>query len=111
MSDNGAFQTIPVYLWRDATVRPPTPKTGEAVDATGKDCSICLENFNNGEKLVVLSCGGSHMLCEECFEMWRATKDDYDVICPECRETSHASTVVTAQTYIKGGTEDDPITL
>lgn len=37
-------------------------------DVRGEPCPICLEHFNAGDRLVILSCDGGHMFCEECYK-------------------------------------------
>ena len=43
------------------------------------ECSICLENYNKGDKISILSCG--HYYHSECLNRWIEKKEE----CPLCR--------------------------
>lgn len=93
----------PDLFWAEAKKRPPG-LSQEAVDLlpiriysnSGKvaegtqsqvvlDCSICLDAFLEGEKLVCLPCGHRFHPC--CLEPWIRTCGD----CPYCRAAIHVT--------------------
>ncbi|EFH69271.1 zinc finger family protein [Arabidopsis lyrata subsp. lyrata] len=47
--------------------------------STGERCTICLEEFNDGRRVVTLPCG--HEFDDECVLTWCETNHD----CPLCR--------------------------
>ena len=47
-----------------------------------KGCGICLLDYNVGEELRKVPCGGEHLFHEECLFTWLQTKKT----CPMCRE-------------------------
>jgi len=102
-------------------------------DVRGRECSICFNHFNNGDKVAVLSC--DHALCVGCHtrlqDADRETQqralliglyDEPDIretvrrnegadCCPECRASSCAVEMV-AQNYYKGiGSGTDPVVI
>jgi Ring finger domain len=44
-----------------------------------ESCSICIENFKNGQKIIRLKC--FHIFHEKCIILWAERQN----ICPECR--------------------------
>ena len=46
-----------------------------------EQCSICMEDFEVGRKLIRLDCDGRHVFCQVCIEGWFA---DHNT-CPICR--------------------------
>ena len=60
----------------------------ETVSVSGADvreekgCGICLLDYNVGEELRKVPCGGEHLFHEECLFTWLQTKKT----CPMCRE-------------------------
>ena len=96
----------------------------------GRPCPICLKDLNNGNKIMVMSCGGNHFLCKDCHKGYghhnrQMIADAYvatllEVVrwvegsekCPVCRRMSHCAVEARAQTYYPGsGTSDDPIVI
>ena len=47
-----------------------------------KSCGICLLDYNVGEELRKVPCGGEHCFHEDCLFTWLQTKKT----CPMCRE-------------------------
>lgn len=39
-------------------------------DATDRACSICWKEFDNGDIVASLNCGGGHGICVECMNEW-----------------------------------------
>ena len=65
-----------------------TPETIQLFDHFKADkskvcdqCSICMENFEVGRRLMRLDCDGRHVFCQVCIEGWFA---DHNT-CPICR--------------------------
>ncbi|KAG7581772.1 Zinc finger RING-type [Arabidopsis suecica] len=54
-------------------------KIYDKINYTGERCTICLEEFNNGGRLVALPCG--HDFDDECAVKWFETNH----VCPLCR--------------------------
>lgn len=73
---------------------------GIAVVTTGVECCICLEEFDNGQPVFVLDCGGHHMLCRGCIhDAVEATNGS----CPVCRGVAGydgANAVKRAEVYV-----------
>ena len=44
-----------------------------------KECCICLEDFNNNEKIIALNCG--HNFHKKCIKKWLVRKNS----CPLCQ--------------------------
>ena len=49
------------------------------LDQEKKNCIICLENFKNGDKAIILPC--IHIFHNECIKKWLKTQDS----CPICK--------------------------
>ena len=49
------------------------------LDQEKKNCIICLENFKNGDKAIILPC--IHIFHNECIKKWLQTQDS----CPICK--------------------------
>ena len=47
----------------------------------GEKCSICMEDFKAGRRLIRLDCEGRHVFHQVCIEGWFAGK----TTCPNCR--------------------------
>lgn len=78
-------------------------------------CPVCLEEFHNGERVVILSCGGSHLFCEGCYNKQvdldiQHQKDTYAhtlqeavrraegaMRCAVCRGLSHCAVIAKAK--------------
>ncbi|CAL9220642.1 unnamed protein product [Arabidopsis halleri] len=60
-------------------VKSLTRKIYNKINYTGERCTICLEEFNNGGRLVALPCG--HDFDDECAVKWFETNH----VCPLCR--------------------------
>ena len=52
----------------------------------GESCTICLEEFNQQEMLMILNC--SHLFHKECIEEWLEKKP----ICPNCNQPIYDET-------------------
>lgn len=105
-----------------AVVQPTSEPEGWVVDGP---CPICLEEIHDGDKVVILSCGGGHFVCEGCYDKHTAMdrdhiKDTYantlwEAVrraegadkCPVCRQMSHCATIVAAKRT--GRTNEDAI--
>ncbi|KAL4476991.1 hypothetical protein ABPG72_011688 [Tetrahymena utriculariae] len=46
-----------------------------------KDCSICLNDYQNDETIAILNCDSKHIFHQQCIETWVKQKDE----CPLCR--------------------------
>ncbi|KAL4431530.1 hypothetical protein ABPG74_017235 [Tetrahymena malaccensis] len=46
-----------------------------------KECSICLNEYQNDETIVILNCDSKHIFHQQCIETWVKQKDE----CPLCR--------------------------
>ena len=46
-----------------------------------EQCSICMEDFEVGRRLIRLDCDGKHVFCQVCIEGWFAHHNT----CPVCR--------------------------
>ncbi|EAS01923.2 zinc finger (C3HC4 RING finger) protein (macronuclear) [Tetrahymena thermophila SB210] len=46
-----------------------------------KECSICLNDYQNDETIVILNCDSKHIFHQQCIETWVKQKDE----CPLCR--------------------------
>ncbi|XP_019165526.1 PREDICTED: probable E3 ubiquitin-protein ligase RHY1A [Ipomoea nil] len=68
-----ALESLPVKIFRNLDY------TSEAVPSIVRECSICLEAFLDGDKLISLPCG--HMFHKSCLVPWVQTCGD----CPNCR--------------------------
>ena len=44
-------------------------------------CTICMENYEIGRKIVQLDCDGKHTFCKDCIVRWFANHST----CPNCR--------------------------
>jgi len=93
-------------------------------DTSGKVCCICFDDFNNGDKALVLDCGNNHLFCEECQKQWSVIYPGGDVVepednmeidwaatCPVCRCPSDVIGVFNAQNYYPGSglNKENPI--
>jgi hypothetical protein len=94
-------------------------------DVHDESCPICLERLNDGDRLVILSCDGGHMFCEECFKKQveldkkhiaetyantpfeAARRRKGALICACCRGLSTRATIFKAKT--SDGAADDAI--
>jgi hypothetical protein len=64
---------------------PPTPPASPARKARGFEndiCAICLSDFEAGEVLKVLPCGGHHAFHAECITPWLTERAR---TCPLCK--------------------------
>lgn len=62
------------------TIKKKKKKKEKKISSSGDEkCTICLEEFNNGGRLVTLPCG--HDFDDECIVKWFETSH----ICPLCR--------------------------
>jgi len=50
---------------------------------TSKECVICMEDFKEGDQIVVLPCDPRHYFHDNCIESWFTNNG----ICPICRTT------------------------
>lgn len=114
-----------------AVVPPRETEPVDVWDTRGQPCPICLKDIDNGDKIVVLSCGGNHFLCKGCHHVYEAhdrrmqagsieapgdadeSDDDLSLSelvrrtegadkCPVCRQMSHCAAEVVAQNYYPG---------
>ena len=111
-------------------VVPSSREPEDVWDVQGRSCPICLKDLNNGNKIMVMSCGGIHFLCKDCHEGYgyhdmRMIADAYvatlfEVVrrvegaekCPVCCQMSHCAVKARAQTHYPGsGTSDDSIVI
>lgn len=80
----------------------------DLVDVTGKECLLCLYDFDHGERVVFLTCepGGNHLICGECCEGIK----DFSV-CPLCDDGEvEVASYAIGQIYRKGsGSGSDAI--
>lgn len=99
----------------------------DIIPVTGITCPICLKEFDNGNEIVVFSCGGGHLFCKGCYEDYAAfdRQTVADCLseavrraegadkCPSCRQLSHCATIGIAQRFYPGSgrTEEDPVTI
>ena len=49
----------------------------------GEQCSVCMEEFEVGKRLIRLDCGGQHVFCQVCIEGWFSSHKT----CPNCRHS------------------------
>lgn len=98
----------------------------EAVSMKGCPCPICLEDFDDGEKVIFFSCGGNHHVCSICYAKYLAedaahiaatyANTMYEAVrrnecadkCPVCRGMSHCATIAIAENFYTG-TAKDPV--
>ena len=92
--------------------------------------SHLLKDLDNGDKIMVMSCGGNHFLCKDCHEgcghhdrqmindahaatLFEAVRRAEGAEkCPVCRQMSHSTVEARAQTYYPGsGVSDDAIVI
>ena len=111
-------------------VVPPSREPEDVWDVQGQPCPICLKDLDNGNKIMVMSCGGNHFLCKGCHEGykhhdWQMIADAcattlFDLVrraegaekCPVCRQMSYCTVEARAQTYYPGsGVSDDAIVI
>ncbi len=90
--------------------------------------SICLKDLDNGNKIMVMSCGSDHFLCKDCHEGYghhdrQMIADAYAAAlseavrwaegaekCPVCHQMSHCTVEAKAKTHPPGsGMSDDAI--
>ena len=57
-----------------------------------KSCCICLLDYNVGEDLRKVPCGGEHLFHEDCLFAWLQTKKT----CPMCREELKLDNIIYA---------------
>ena len=63
-------------------------KIKDIKNLTIKNCSICLENFKNGDNFIALPC--IHIFHPECIINWMNTKN----ICPLCKYEFTSSNII-----------------
>ena len=111
-------------------VVPPSREPEDVWDVEGRPCPICLKDLDNGDHVMVMSCGGNHFLCKDCHEghghhdrqmiadACAATL--FEVVrwaegaekCPVCRQMSHCTVKARAQTHHpRSGASDDAIVI
>ena len=109
-------------------VVPPSREPEDVWDVEGRPCPICLKDLDNGDKIMVMSCGGNHFLCKDCHEGYghhdrQMIADTYAATlfeaarraegaekCPVCHQMSYCTVEARAQTYYPGsGTSGDAI--
>ena len=75
------------YLSRAAVNKLPTHKfkSGETNEFS-ETCAVCLEDFQENDKLRVLPCG--HAYHTKCIDIWLIKTDS---VCPQCRKRVFAS--------------------
>lgn len=70
---------------------PPTPPASPARKARGFEndiCAICLCDFEVGEVLTLLPCGGRHGFHTDCITPWLTERS---CLCPLCKVKIHPS--------------------
>lgn len=75
---------------RGAHILPYTPEEREFHRKEGDAltrCSICLEDFSEGEMITVLSCDRNHAFHQNCIDKWLNTQST----CPVCRTSTYSS--------------------
>ena len=53
----------------------------EQQEDSNKQCTICFENYAEGEEVVTLPCDTRHMFHDNCIKEWLKQKDT----CPLCK--------------------------
>ena len=89
----------------------------EIVNTRGLACPLCLYDFEDNGVAVVLSCGGRHIVCEECYNRLDAhdahhiadtyahnaeemrRREEGEIYCPVCREGSAIGQLVRTMNY------------
>jgi hypothetical protein len=97
----------------------------EIVNAKGLACPLCLYDFEDNGVAVVLSCGGRHIVCEECYDGLAAhdahhiadtyahnaeemrRREEGEIYCPVCRGGSAIGQLVRTMNYDVSYTMDD----
>jgi hypothetical protein len=92
-------------------------------------CPICMFDFEDGERIVVMGCQGRHILHSECYELMveedkRHQGETYahtlfEAVrrhegankCPVCRQMSHCAVEAIAMIFYSGKTADDAIVI
>ena len=74
----------------------------EIIDVSGKECPICLDPLENGTKVCMISCGGNHVVCEDCNNRQEDATETNLPLCPECRGPADVLIVGTAMNYYTG---------
>ncbi|KAG7597525.1 Zinc finger RING-type [Arabidopsis suecica] len=72
-------ETTNISLMRPASKLVVNSLARKTTSSTGERCTICLEEFNDGRRVVTLPCG--HEFDDECVLTWFETNHD----CPLCR--------------------------
>jgi hypothetical protein len=109
-----------------AVVPPAEPAPVEVCPVKGA-CPICCFDFEDGEKVVVMSCQGRHVMHSGCYDAMveedkrhQAETYPHTVLeavrrhegasnCPVCRQMSHCSVEAIAMIFYSGKTLDDAI--
>ena len=89
----------------------------EIVNTKGLACPLCLYDFDDNGVAVVLSCGGHHIICEECYDGLaahdahhiadtyahnaeeRSRREEGEMYCPSCRGRSGVGQLVRTMNY------------
>jgi len=97
----------------------------EIVNTKGLACPLCLYDFDDNGVAVVLSCGGHHIICEECYDGLaahdahhiadtyahnaeeRSRREEGEMYCPSCRGRSGVGQLVRTMNYDVSYTVDD----
>lgn len=103
-------------------------ETSKLWGVQGRPCPICFKDFENGDEVMTVSCGGGHVLCKGChstcqahgilrqrngdrqtiFEMVRRAEGADQ--CPVCCQMLHASVEAKTQNHCHGsGARSDAI--
>lgn len=86
---NGGFGAVPAAASAVATLGKLSFRAGEDDDGSADrqscgsiTCSICLEDFEDGEEVSVMPCSGGHGFHTNCIVEWLG---QYSNMCPLCR--------------------------